>query len=201
MKNFLQQFVLQTHRAQIYHYYYYYYYYCVCVCVCVCACRRRRTWAELRRFSRSWMWSLKTSFQHCVTSETLFYSSTKSLMATRSKCLKTCVCVCVCVRSRVGVYVNTFQGLAGHQEKFHKEMGKVRQTVHVWLIKLIEPISWCIDQSAIFVCSVCLLSSAKTWTTSWPNWKSSGSWSKWTEPSFQSNALDLKHLPTCRTRE
>ncbi|KAF3857056.1 hypothetical protein F7725_008915 [Dissostichus mawsoni] len=29
--------------------------------------------------------------------------------------------------NRVGVYVNTFQGLAGHQEKFHKEMGKVRK--------------------------------------------------------------------------
>uniref|UniRef100_A0A8C5EEC8 Myc box-dependent-interacting protein 1 n=1 Tax=Gouania willdenowi TaxID=441366 RepID=A0A8C5EEC8_GOUWI len=26
--------------------------------------------------------------------------------------------------SRVGVYVNTFQNMAGHQEKFHKEMGK-----------------------------------------------------------------------------
>uniref|UniRef100_A0A8C5E511 Myc box-dependent-interacting protein 1 n=1 Tax=Gouania willdenowi TaxID=441366 RepID=A0A8C5E511_GOUWI len=27
--------------------------------------------------------------------------------------------------SRVGVYVNTFQNMAGHQEKFHKEMGKM----------------------------------------------------------------------------
>lgn len=33
--------------------------------------------------------------------------------------------VCVCVHSRVGVYVNTFQSLAGHQEKFHGEMSKV----------------------------------------------------------------------------
>uniref|UniRef100_A0A7N6BMB0 Myc box-dependent-interacting protein 1 n=1 Tax=Anabas testudineus TaxID=64144 RepID=A0A7N6BMB0_ANATE len=33
--------------------------------------------------------------------------------------------------SRVGVYVNTFQSLAGHQEKFHKEMSKVGQSVHV----------------------------------------------------------------------
>uniref|UniRef100_A0AAQ6ILM5 Myc box-dependent-interacting protein 1 n=1 Tax=Anabas testudineus TaxID=64144 RepID=A0AAQ6ILM5_ANATE len=30
--------------------------------------------------------------------------------------------------SRVGVYVNTFQSLAGHQEKFHKEMSKVGQS-------------------------------------------------------------------------
>uniref|UniRef100_A0A669B4I6 Myc box-dependent-interacting protein 1 n=1 Tax=Oreochromis niloticus TaxID=8128 RepID=A0A669B4I6_ORENI len=29
---------------------------------------------------------------------------------------------------RVGVYVNTFQSLAGHQEKFHKEMSKQEQT-------------------------------------------------------------------------
>lgn len=35
----------------------------------------------------------------------------------------TCVCVCVC--SRVGIYVNSFQSLAGQQEKFHREMGKV----------------------------------------------------------------------------
>lgn len=27
--------------------------------------------------------------------------------------------------SRVGIYVTAFQGLAGHQEKFHKEMSKV----------------------------------------------------------------------------
>uniref|UniRef100_A0A7N6ASJ6 Myc box-dependent-interacting protein 1 n=1 Tax=Anabas testudineus TaxID=64144 RepID=A0A7N6ASJ6_ANATE len=39
--------------------------------------------------------------------------------------------------SRVGVYVNTFQSLAGHQEKFHKEMSKVGQSVHVFLHLLI----------------------------------------------------------------
>lgn len=33
--------------------------------------------------------------------------------------------MCVRVRSRVGVYVTTFQALAGDQEKFHKEMSKV----------------------------------------------------------------------------
>lgn len=33
--------------------------------------------------------------------------------------------LCVCVCSRVGIYVTTFQALAGHQEKFHKEMSKV----------------------------------------------------------------------------
>lgn len=32
----------------------------------------------------------------------------------------------LCVYSRVGIYVNTFQSLAGHQEKFHREMSKVR---------------------------------------------------------------------------
>lgn len=42
--------------------------------------------------------------------------------------LNLCVCdTCVCfVCSRVGVYVNTFQNMAKHQEKFHREMSKVR---------------------------------------------------------------------------
>uniref|UniRef100_A0A7N5ZX81 Myc box-dependent-interacting protein 1 n=1 Tax=Anabas testudineus TaxID=64144 RepID=A0A7N5ZX81_ANATE len=36
--------------------------------------------------------------------------------------------------SRVGVYVNTFQSLAGHQEKFHKEMSKVGQSdFNLWV--------------------------------------------------------------------
>uniref|UniRef100_A0A8D2ZFS2 Myc box-dependent-interacting protein 1 n=1 Tax=Scophthalmus maximus TaxID=52904 RepID=A0A8D2ZFS2_SCOMX len=32
--------------------------------------------------------------------------------------------------NRVGVYVNTFQSLAGQQEKFHREMSKVSETAH-----------------------------------------------------------------------
>uniref|UniRef100_A0A8D0B3N3 Myc box-dependent-interacting protein 1 n=1 Tax=Sander lucioperca TaxID=283035 RepID=A0A8D0B3N3_SANLU len=40
-----------------------------------------------------------------------------------------CVCLCVCMCVRVGIYVNSFQSLAGHQEKFHGEMSKVSQTV------------------------------------------------------------------------
>ncbi|CAK6977890.1 tubulin alpha-1B chain [Scomber scombrus] len=40
--------------------------------------------------------------------------------------------------SRVGVYVNTFQGMAGHQEKFHKEMSKLSQNLNDIMTKLEE---------------------------------------------------------------
>ncbi|KAM7375525.1 hypothetical protein PAMA_014572 [Pampus argenteus] len=40
--------------------------------------------------------------------------------------------------SRVGVYVNTFQGMAGHQEKFHREMGKLSQNLNDIMTKLEE---------------------------------------------------------------
>ncbi|XP_074520553.1 myc box-dependent-interacting protein 1b isoform X4 [Halichoeres trimaculatus] len=40
--------------------------------------------------------------------------------------------------NRVGVYVNTFQGLASHQEKFHKEMGKLSQNLNDIMTKLDE---------------------------------------------------------------
>ncbi|XP_071335800.1 myc box-dependent-interacting protein 1b isoform X1 [Trachinotus anak] len=40
--------------------------------------------------------------------------------------------------SRVGVYVNTFQSLAGHQEKFHKEMSKLSQNLNDIMTKLEE---------------------------------------------------------------
>lgn len=40
--------------------------------------------------------------------------------------------------NRVGVYVNTFQSLAGHQEKFHREMGKLSQNLNDIMTKLDE---------------------------------------------------------------
>ncbi|XP_068612354.1 myc box-dependent-interacting protein 1b [Brachionichthys hirsutus] len=40
--------------------------------------------------------------------------------------------------SRVGVYVNTFQSLAGHQEKFHREMNKLSQNMNDIMTKLEE---------------------------------------------------------------
>ncbi|XP_075950901.1 myc box-dependent-interacting protein 1b isoform X1 [Anarhichas minor] len=40
--------------------------------------------------------------------------------------------------NRVGVYVNTFQGLAGHQEKFHGEMNKLSQNLNDIMSKLEE---------------------------------------------------------------
>ncbi|KAM9831116.1 myc box-dependent-interacting protein 1b isoform 8-T8 [Syngnathus typhle] len=40
--------------------------------------------------------------------------------------------------SRVGVYVNTFQNLANHQEKFHKEMSKLSQNLNDIMTKLEE---------------------------------------------------------------
>ncbi|XP_077959322.1 myc box-dependent-interacting protein 1b isoform X19 [Gasterosteus aculeatus] len=40
--------------------------------------------------------------------------------------------------NRVGVYVNTFQGLAGHQEKFHGEMSKLSQNLNDIMTKLEE---------------------------------------------------------------
>ncbi|XP_055362599.1 myc box-dependent-interacting protein 1b isoform X4 [Betta splendens] len=40
--------------------------------------------------------------------------------------------------SRVSIYVNTFQNLAGHQEKFHKEMSKLSQNLHDIMTKLEE---------------------------------------------------------------
>ncbi|XP_038158233.1 myc box-dependent-interacting protein 1b isoform X5 [Cyprinodon tularosa] len=40
--------------------------------------------------------------------------------------------------SRVGVYVSTFQSLAGHQESFHKEMSKLSQNLNDIMTKLEE---------------------------------------------------------------
>jgi len=40
--------------------------------------------------------------------------------------------------SRVGVYVNTFQGMAGHQEKFHRDMSKLSQNLNDIMTKLEE---------------------------------------------------------------
>ncbi|XP_028255598.1 myc box-dependent-interacting protein 1b isoform X2 [Parambassis ranga] len=40
--------------------------------------------------------------------------------------------------SRVGIYVNTFQSLAGHQEKFHNEMSKLSQNLNDIMTKLEE---------------------------------------------------------------
>uniref|UniRef100_A0A8C7XD10 Myc box-dependent-interacting protein 1 n=1 Tax=Oryzias sinensis TaxID=183150 RepID=A0A8C7XD10_9TELE len=40
--------------------------------------------------------------------------------------------------SRVGVYVNAFQKLANHQEKFHREMGNLTQNLHDIMTKLEE---------------------------------------------------------------
>ncbi|XP_068165124.1 myc box-dependent-interacting protein 1b isoform X3 [Antennarius striatus] len=40
--------------------------------------------------------------------------------------------------NRVGVYVNTFQSLAGHQEKFHREMSKLSQNLNDIMTKLEE---------------------------------------------------------------
>ncbi|KAM4601776.1 myc box-dependent-interacting protein 1b [Polymixia lowei] len=40
--------------------------------------------------------------------------------------------------SRVGFYVNTFQNMAGYQEKFHKEMGKLSQNLNDIMTKLDE---------------------------------------------------------------
>uniref|UniRef100_A0A667XTL3 Myc box-dependent-interacting protein 1 n=1 Tax=Myripristis murdjan TaxID=586833 RepID=A0A667XTL3_9TELE len=40
--------------------------------------------------------------------------------------------------SRVGLYVNTFQSLAGHQDKFHKEMSKLCQNLNDIMTKLDE---------------------------------------------------------------
>lgn len=42
------------------------------------------------------------------------------------------VCVFSPLSSRVGFYVSTFQSLAGFEEKFHKEMGRVRiSSIHL----------------------------------------------------------------------
>ncbi|XP_060784826.1 myc box-dependent-interacting protein 1 isoform X1 [Neoarius graeffei] len=38
--------------------------------------------------------------------------------------------------SRVGFYVNTFQSVAGLEEKFHREIGKLSQNMHDTLVKL-----------------------------------------------------------------
>lgn len=40
--------------------------------------------------------------------------------------------------SRVGLYVHTFQSMAGYQEKFHKEMGKLSQNLNDIMTKLEE---------------------------------------------------------------
>lgn len=40
--------------------------------------------------------------------------------------------------NRVGIYVTAFQGLAGHQEKFHKEIGKLSHNLNDIMTKLEE---------------------------------------------------------------
>ncbi|CAJ1086893.1 myc box-dependent-interacting protein 1b isoform X4 [Xyrichtys novacula] len=40
--------------------------------------------------------------------------------------------------NRVGIYVNTFQGVASHQEKFHREMGKLSENLNDIMTKLEE---------------------------------------------------------------
>uniref|UniRef100_A0A8C4DN27 Bridging integrator 1b n=1 Tax=Dicentrarchus labrax TaxID=13489 RepID=A0A8C4DN27_DICLA len=40
--------------------------------------------------------------------------------------------------NRVAIYVNTFQGLAGHQERFHREMSKLSQNLNDIMTKLEE---------------------------------------------------------------
>lgn len=69
------------------------------------------------------MWSYKMSFQRCGTSVCGCSSFLENCHRLTGVSVNVCVCVCVC--SRVGVYVTTFQTLAGDQEKFHKEMSKV----------------------------------------------------------------------------
>ncbi|XP_075333446.1 myc box-dependent-interacting protein 1b isoform X2 [Odontesthes bonariensis] len=49
---------------------------------------------------------------------------------------------------RVGVYVNAFQSLAGHQEKFHKEMSKLSQNLNDIMTKLEEQRQFKKDDSA-----------------------------------------------------
>ncbi|KAJ3584433.1 hypothetical protein NHX12_014928, partial [Muraenolepis orangiensis] len=44
----------------------------------------------------------------------------------------------VLYESRIGVYVNTFQNLAAHQEKFHRDMGKLNQNLNDVMTKLDE---------------------------------------------------------------
>nr|XP_029502119.1 myc box-dependent-interacting protein 1-like [Oncorhynchus nerka] len=40
--------------------------------------------------------------------------------------------------SRVGFYVNTFQSMAGYQQRFHKDMGKLNQDLNDVMTKLDE---------------------------------------------------------------
>uniref|UniRef100_A0A3P9HI07 Myc box-dependent-interacting protein 1 n=1 Tax=Oryzias latipes TaxID=8090 RepID=A0A3P9HI07_ORYLA len=51
--------------------------------------------------------------------------------------------------SRVGVYVNAFQKLANHQEKFHREMGNLTQNLHDIMNKLEEQRELKRDDAAI----------------------------------------------------
>uniref|UniRef100_A0A3P9K5Q0 Myc box-dependent-interacting protein 1 n=1 Tax=Oryzias latipes TaxID=8090 RepID=A0A3P9K5Q0_ORYLA len=51
--------------------------------------------------------------------------------------------------SRVGVYVNAFQKLANHQEKFHREMGNLTQNLHDIMTKLEEQRELKRDEAAI----------------------------------------------------
>uniref|UniRef100_A0A3B3IA82 Bridging integrator 1b n=1 Tax=Oryzias latipes TaxID=8090 RepID=A0A3B3IA82_ORYLA len=51
--------------------------------------------------------------------------------------------------SRVGVYVNAFQKLANHQEKFHREMGNLTQNLHDIMTKLEEQRELKRDDAAI----------------------------------------------------
>uniref|UniRef100_A0A671Z040 Myc box-dependent-interacting protein 1 n=1 Tax=Sparus aurata TaxID=8175 RepID=A0A671Z040_SPAAU len=58
--------------------------------------------------------------------------------------------------NRVGVYVNSFQSLAGQQEKFHREMGKLSQNLNDIMTKLEE------QRELKFFCAYFLVQSAVT---------------------------------------
>lgn len=65
------------------------------------------------------MWNYRMSFPYCGTGET----RTKRFHHRYCVLINLCLFVDVC--SRVSIYVNTFQNLADHQEKFHRQMSKV----------------------------------------------------------------------------
>ena len=94
-----------------------------CVCTCVQAeedlGRAQKIFEELNVELQD---ELPTLWDKCVQ----FVHFYKNLSQVTSVLVNVCVCVCVFECSRVGVYVTTFQALAGDQEKFHKEMSKVR---------------------------------------------------------------------------
>ncbi|XP_077959296.1 myc box-dependent-interacting protein 1b isoform X11 [Gasterosteus aculeatus] len=99
--------------------------------------------------------------------------------------------------NRVGVYVNTFQGLAGHQEKFHGEMSKLSQNLNDIMTKLEEQRELKKDASAAAKTGEGSRSEGTNHSESASSAPKAPSWDPWREQTTAEHE-DQRHLEEVR---